>query len=170
MDNVKIKQVPLKEQKAYLTSQLKRLYNPEDKHFRNFTDYQNYRMKQMFISLLSTVDTASNVIETIDKAELRKLCDTLLKNRPDSLYGKGINFAVLAILGKFFAGEAPTENREEKYLVHWPSGPVVCCAEHAEEVVSLGKLLGSHIVVSVAPDGGECGNCRSEGRLKEARN
>lgn len=108
--------------------------------------------------------------QTIKKTELREICDMLLKNRPDSLYGKGINFAVLAILGKFFTGEKPIANQEEKYIVHWATGPVICCKEHAEELEGLGRFLGSHIVVSVAPEGGECSNCRNEGRLKEASN
>ena len=46
--------------------------------------------------------------------------------------------------------------------VHWPSGPVDVCDQHADKLVKLGNFLGNHIAATKAADGAECGNCRNE--------
>lgn len=46
--------------------------------------------------------------------------------------------------------------------VHWPSGPVNACDDHAAQIVGLAKFLGSHVGVTAAPDGAQCGNCQNE--------
>lgn len=55
---------------------------------------------------------------------------------------------------------------ETKYpatcIVHWASGPVACCDKHARSLISLGNMLGSHVVATKLEDDRECGNCRSE--------
>ena len=45
--------------------------------------------------------------------------------------------------------------------VHWPTGPVNCCENHARALAGLGRFMGSHIAVSTAPEGAECGNCKN---------
>ncbi len=51
----------------------------------------------------------------------------------------------------------------EKYpatqTVHWPSGPVDACDEHARQLLDGAKFLGSHVVASKAAPGSQCGNC-----------
>jgi hypothetical protein len=46
--------------------------------------------------------------------------------------------------------------------VHWTSGVVYACDEHAREIVKLGEFMGSHIPVSYAPPGSQCKNCENE--------
>ena len=45
---------------------------------------------------------------------------------------------------------------------HWPSKPVHACYHHAEHIVGLGRFMGAHIAVTVAPEGAECANCVNE--------
>jgi len=47
-------------------------------------------------------------------------------------------------------------------IVHWPTGPVAACIEHSMQLLGLSRMLGSHVGVSIAPEGNECGNCRNE--------
>ncbi len=55
---------------------------------------------------------------------------------------------------------------ETKYLatcwVYWPSGPVACCDKHAQALIGLGKMVGSHIVATKIEQKIECGNCKNE--------
>lgn len=51
--------------------------------------------------------------------------------------------------------------------VHWPSGPVNACDEHASQLLGLAGFLGSHVGVTAAPDGAECSNCANEAKLKD---
>ena len=59
-----------------------------------------------------------------------------------------------------------TDIKELKYpatkTVHWPSGPVYACDNHAAQLVGLARFLGSHVGVTIAPDNSECGNCKNE--------
>jgi len=48
--------------------------------------------------------------------------------------------------------------------VHWPSGPVHACDEHARQLKSLGGFLGGHVACTVAPAGSECANCVNEAK------
>lgn len=47
-------------------------------------------------------------------------------------------------------------------LVHWPTGPVSCCEEHARQLIGLGNFLGSPVVATVLDEPGECVNCINE--------
>lgn len=47
-------------------------------------------------------------------------------------------------------------------MVHWPTGPVPACDEHAQQLVGLGGFLGSHIAVTRLEQDAECENCRHE--------
>lgn len=47
-------------------------------------------------------------------------------------------------------------------IVHWPSGPVACCDEHAKQLIHLGGFLGAHIVATTYEGDAECGNCANE--------
>ena len=48
------------------------------------------------------------------------------------------------------------------HTVHWVTGPVDCCADHAEKLASLGSFMGSHIPVTPAGPDAECKNCKNE--------
>ncbi len=48
--------------------------------------------------------------------------------------------------------------------VHWPSGPVNCCASHAEKLVATGNFLGYHVGVTEAPQDSVCTNCENEAK------
>lgn len=51
--------------------------------------------------------------------------------------------------------------------VHWPSGPIHACDNHASQLVGLANMLGSHVGVTVAPEFAECTNCKNEKRSDE---
>lgn len=48
--------------------------------------------------------------------------------------------------------------------VHWPTGPVRCCDDHAEKLVGLGRFMGTHVYAE--PYSGEepCSNCVNAAR------
>lgn len=48
--------------------------------------------------------------------------------------------------------------------VHWPSGPVDACDQHAKELMALGGFMGAHVVATKAPDGAQCSNCVNEAK------
>jgi hypothetical protein len=48
-------------------------------------------------------------------------------------------------------------------LVHWPTGPVACCAVHGGQLLGLGRFLGSHVVATALPEPAACVNCANEG-------
>ncbi len=54
------------------------------------------------------------------------------------------------------------------HTVHWPSGPVDACAEHAAQLIGLAKFTGAHVVATEAGEGAECGNCVNEATQIEA--
>lgn len=54
------------------------------------------------------------------------------------------------------------------FLVHWPTGPTACCANHARALIRLGQMLGSHIAATKAPDDAECMNCINEAKADAA--
>jgi len=57
-------------------------------------------------------------------------------------------------------------NTEIKYpatiTMHWPTGPVDCCEDHAAKLVGLGAFLGSRIAQTKAEDDAQCSNCMCE--------
>jgi len=46
--------------------------------------------------------------------------------------------------------------------VHWPTGPVDCCEDHADQLVAMGNFLGTHIAKTYAPEDAQCENCKNE--------
>lgn len=50
------------------------------------------------------------------------------------------------------------------HVVHWVTGDVECCEEHARQLVSLAKFMGNNnIKVSESTDANaECSNCENE--------
>jgi len=50
------------------------------------------------------------------------------------------------------------------YTVHWPTGPVDCCDEHAKGLILIGKHLGSHTVATKLEKPSECSNCVNEAK------
>lgn len=47
--------------------------------------------------------------------------------------------------------------------VHWPSGPIDCCDNHANQLMELNKILGGlHIVHTKPAENAECINCINE--------
>jgi len=46
--------------------------------------------------------------------------------------------------------------------VHWPTGPVEVCLEHARQLVAVGKTLGMYIYSEEIAPTKECGNCVKE--------
>ena len=60
---------------------------------------------------------------------------------------------------------------EKKYpatcIVHWPSGPVNACDEHAGALRALSGMLGGHIVMTKLESPAECSNCRNEAPIPD---
>ncbi len=46
--------------------------------------------------------------------------------------------------------------------VHWPTGPVNTCENHGNALVTLSRMLGSHVGVTKLLEPAECSNCLSE--------
>jgi len=51
--------------------------------------------------------------------------------------------------------------------VHWPSGPVHACDRHSVALVGLGRFLGAHVAMTLAPKGATCQNCENEAKNRE---
>jgi len=49
-------------------------------------------------------------------------------------------------------------------IVHWVSGPVPCCDEHAKQLRGLAAFLGGHVAETIPLKEQECTNCKNEGR------
>jgi len=49
-------------------------------------------------------------------------------------------------------------------VVHWATGPVNCCEQHARELTALGGFLGRHTAVTAATEGAECSSCVNENK------
>lgn len=57
----------------------------------------------------------------------------------------------------------PEQNHPAEFIAHWPSGPVACCLEHANQIVKLAEFLGSHVAISRSlDDTSQRPNCISE--------
>lgn len=51
------------------------------------------------------------------------------------------------------------------FLAHWATGPVACCEEHANQLVSLGQFMGAHVAITENPNfKDECLNCINENK------
>lgn len=57
---------------------------------------------------------------------------------------------------------ADTAKYPATHIVHWPTGPVYACAEHAKQLVGLGGFCGAHVICTLAEPGHECTNCVNE--------
>lgn len=44
-------------------------------------------------------------------------------------------------------------------VVHWPSGPVLACLDHAKQMKTLGSYLGAHVHVEPYSGDEACTNC-----------
>ena len=44
-------------------------------------------------------------------------------------------------------------------IVHWPTGPVHACEEHAKRLIGLSNFRGSHVGVTESDGTHECSNC-----------
>ena len=49
-------------------------------------------------------------------------------------------------------------------IVHWPTGPVFCCIEHGEKLLSVGKFMGAHVHVEPYNGNEPCTNCINEAK------
>lgn len=47
-------------------------------------------------------------------------------------------------------------------IVHWPSGPLAACDKHANALIGISKILGSHVVATKLEEEADCTNCRNE--------
>lgn len=54
--------------------------------------------------------------------------------------------------------------KKATHIVHWPTGPVYACKEHANALVFLSNYLGSHTVASICHEDKECTNCVTAAR------
>jgi len=52
-------------------------------------------------------------------------------------------------------------------MVHTPSGPTYCCADHAEKVVALFNFMGAYVHIETIFDDAECENCLNEAKKRE---
>ena len=48
------------------------------------------------------------------------------------------------------------------HVAHWATGPVYACETHANQIVALGRFMGTHVAVTSAEPGHECSNCKNE--------
>lgn len=53
-----------------------------------------------------------------------------------------------------------------QYVVHWPTGPVNACKEHADKLRNLGGFMGAHVTVTEAGPGASCSNCENEAKKR----
>lgn len=58
--------------------------------------------------------------------------------------------------------DKPTTKYPATCIVHWSSGPVLCCDKHARCLIGLGKMLGAHVVATKLEGVAECKNCVNE--------
>lgn len=53
--------------------------------------------------------------------------------------------------------------------VHWATGPVLCCSEHAEKLVALGRIMGQHTPAMPYVGDEPCINCVNEAKKSKQR-
>ncbi len=46
--------------------------------------------------------------------------------------------------------------------VHWATGPVLCCIDHAEKLIALSKIMGQHTPAMPYAGDEPCVNCVNE--------
>ena len=47
-------------------------------------------------------------------------------------------------------------------VVHWATGPVNACEKHAQQIITMGRVLGTHVVATKLEEPAECKNCVNE--------
>lgn len=52
-------------------------------------------------------------------------------------------------------------------VVHWATGPVHCCEQHAKGLLVIGGILGGHTPVTPSDGLHECSNCVNEAKVKK---
>jgi len=52
-------------------------------------------------------------------------------------------------------------------ILHWPSGPVNACDEHAQGIKALGNFMGAHVISTKLDKPAECSNCVNESKGKD---
>ena len=50
------------------------------------------------------------------------------------------------------------------FVVHWATGPVNACVEHANKIIGIGRFLGTHVVATKLSEPAECENCVNENK------
>ncbi len=48
--------------------------------------------------------------------------------------------------------------------VHWATGPVLCCIEHAKALIALGRFMGQHTPAMPYAGDEQCINCANEAK------
>lgn len=51
-------------------------------------------------------------------------------------------------------------------IVHWSTGPVLCCIDHAEKLIALGGVMGQHTPAEPYSGNDPCVNCVNEAQKK----
>ena len=65
--------------------------------------------------------------------------------------------------------EGATRKLKTPFLLHWPSGPLMCCKHHCRGWLRVAKAMGAHVVVTKNPKPmSECINCVNEAKKREA--
>lgn len=49
-------------------------------------------------------------------------------------------------------------------IVHWATGPVPCCDDHARALIGLGRFLGTHVAATSLTEPSQCTNCVNEAK------
>lgn len=52
-------------------------------------------------------------------------------------------------------------------MVHWPTGPVPTCDNHAAGLLNIARLLGTHVTYNKLESPAECTNCKNEANSNE---
>ena len=84
------------------------------------------------------------------------------------LIGKMAKTAYISELSRLLGvkGDPKKMTEETEYpatkTVHWATGPVNCCEEHAAKFVALRDILGIYVAMTDSPEGSECSNCVNE--------
>ena len=52
-----------------------------------------------------------------------------------------------------------TEIQKAVLTVHWGTGPVLCCIQHAEKLIALGQFMGQHTPATPYAGDEPCINC-----------
>ena len=51
--------------------------------------------------------------------------------------------------------------------LHWPSGIVYCCENHAAQLKNIGNVMGCHVAVEAYFGDTQCQNCINESKKED---